>query len=164
MLTISKSCSTTLQQASNGTTVEVEVTYGGSVCNTGQSQVTGIALTDYPDSLAITNGTGKSVVATGITLNARTCTTTNNVTTCTPTCASYGPFTYIPTAIDETIGTGGTGNGRYFFDDLITITSATATIGPPVGTITSTDSRVNGTYGEGTARCPICQGSGECTQ
>jgi hypothetical protein len=163
-LTVSKSCSTTLQQAANGTTVAVLVTYGGSVCNTGPSNVTGVALKDYPDSVAITNGTGTQV-ASSITLGPGT--------TANPTCKTYGPFTYTPTTIDETIN-GGAGAGRYFFDDLVTISSAT----PAVGTLTqfensnpnptppfvyNADPRINGTYGFGSARCPICQGSGECT-
>jgi hypothetical protein len=152
-LTISKSCSTTLQQAANGTTVDVLVTYGGMVCNTGVSQVTGVSIKDYPDSVAIGQaGTGSSVVDSGITLGPAGSATA---------CASYGPHMYTPTAIDETIN-GGTSAGRYFFDDLVTIPTATPTIGT-ITKVTSSDTRTNGTYGFGMARCPICQGSAECT-
>jgi hypothetical protein len=150
-LTVGKSCSTTLKQAANGTTVDVLVSYGGSVCNTGPSQVTGISLKDYPDSIA--NGTGGtgSTVDTNITLGPGT---TGN-----PTCKSYGPHTYTPTAIDETIN-GGADSGRYFFDDLITIPTASATVGS-LTVVQSSDPRTNGTFGFGTARCPICA-FGEC--
>lgn len=153
-LTVTKSCTTTLQVASGA--VAVQVAYGGQVCNTGPSQVTNIALTDYPNSSNQT-GTGTQV-ASGITLGPGT--------VASPTCKSYGPLAYSPTLIDQTIvgndGIAGDGPGRYFFSDLLTITSAT----PGVGTITkvtSTDARTNGTYGFATASCPICQGSGECT-
>ncbi len=152
-LNISKSCSTTLQQAANGTTVAVVVSYGGQVCNTGPSQITGVSIKDYPDSVAIGQvGTGSSVVDSGITLGPA-----GSVTAC----ATYGPHTYTPTVIDETIS-GGNGAGRYFFDDLVTIPTATPTIGT-LTKVTSSDTRTNGTFGFGTARCPICQGSAECT-
>ena len=159
-LTVSKSCSTTLQQAGNGTTVSVLVSYGGMVCNTGPSQVTGVALTDYPDSVAITNGTGSSTVASGIALGPAGSATA---------CYSYAS-SYTPTVIDETINSGN-GAGRYFFDDLITISSGTASIGTlttfqnsnPQGANYNSDARINGTHGFGSARCPICQGSAECT-
>jgi hypothetical protein len=147
-LTVSKSCSTILQQAPNGSTVQVQVMYGGTITNTGSSQVTGISLEDYPDSIA--NGTG----GTGSTVQS-------SITLAPGASMNYGPFTYIPTAIDETIS-GGTGNGRYFFDDLITIPTATATLGT-LTKVSSMDPRTNGTYGYAPARCPICQGSGECT-
>ena len=149
-LTVSKSCSTSLT-----TSAAVQVSYGGLVCNTGPSQVTGIALTDYPNSVAITNGTNGTVVKSGITLGPGT---TNS-----PTCVPYGPYTYNPTAVDETIN-GGTGAGRYYFDDLVTISSATPSVGTltqfqntnPNGANYNPDARINGTYGFGTARCPIC--------
>jgi len=148
-LTVSKSCSTILQQAPNGTTVEVQVMYSGTVTNTGSSQVTGITLEDYPDSIALPNGSGTTVqsaftLAPGGTFN-------------------YGPFTYIPSAIDMTVSAGGTGNGRYFFDDLITIPTATATVGTLTKVSGNPDARANGTFGFGTASCPICA-AGECTQ
>jgi hypothetical protein len=150
-LTVGKSCSTTLQTGTNGTPVSVLVSYGGSVCNTGPSQVTGISLKDYPDSIA--NGTGGtgSTVDSGITLGPGT---TGN-----PTCKTYGPHTYTPTAIDETID-GGADSGRYFFDDLITIPTATAAVGT-LNVVQTGDPRTNGTFGFGTARCPICA-FGEC--
>ena len=153
-VTVSKSCTTKLVISSNQ--VAVQVAYGGQICNTGPAQVTGIALTDYPDS-SNQNGTGSQVVS-GVTLGP--------ATGAGPTCASYGPLTYNPSLIDQTIigndGIAGDGPGRYFFSDLITITSATPSVGT-ISKVTSTDPRVNGTYGFGTASCPICNGSGECT-
>jgi hypothetical protein len=152
-LTVSKTCSTTLVQAANGTTVDVSVSYQGSVCNTGPSQVTGISLKDYPDSIANgTSGTG-TVVDSSITLAPGT--------SANPTCKSYGPHTYTPTAIDETINSGA-GAGRFFFDDLITIPTATANVGT-LTKVSSSDARTDGTFGFNTARCPICQGPAECT-
>ena len=152
-LTVSKSCSTTLQVS--GGAVSVQVKYGGQVCNTGPSQVTGISLKDYPDSSNV-NGTGTQVDS-GITLGPGT---TSN-----PTCQSYGPHNYNPTLIDQTItgtdGIAGDGPGRFFFSDLITIPTATPTIGT-ITKVTSSDPRTNGTFGFGNASCPLC-GSGECT-
>ncbi len=153
-LTVSKSCGTTLQTAGNGTTVSVLVTYSGQVCNTGPSQVTGISLKDYPDSTFYgTTGSG-STIHSGITLGP-----SGSLTAC----YSYGPDTYTPTAIDKTIGTGGTGAGRYFFDDLITIPTATPAIGSITVVNTPGDPRTDKTFGFSTASCPICQGSAECT-
>jgi hypothetical protein len=153
MLTVSKTCKTTLQVLNNQ--VSVKVSYGGQVCNTGPSQVTNVALTDYPDS-SNTSGTGTSV-SSGITLGPGT--------VATPTCTSYSG-TYTPTLIDQTvIGSGqiaGDGPGRYFFSDLIAISSATAAIGS-LNSLTTTDPRTNKTFGFTTASCPICQGSSECT-
>ncbi len=154
VLTVSKTCKTTLQVS--GSQVAVKVTYGGQVCNSGPSQVTGISLTDYPDSSNV-SGTGSSV-ASGITLGP--------ATSAGPTCTSYGPLNYSPSLIDQTItgtdGIAGDGAGRYFFSDLITISSATPAIGS-ITKVTSSDPRTNGTYGYGTASCPICQGAAECT-
>ena len=153
-LTVSKACSTSLQVS--GGVVRAQVQYGGSVCNTGPSRITNISLTDYPNS-SNQSGTG-AVVATGITLNPGT---TDN-----PTCQRYGPLTYTPNLIDQTImgsnGVPGDGPGRYFFSDLITITSATPSVGT-LTTISSTDARTNGTYGMGVASCPVCN-TNECVQ
>jgi hypothetical protein len=164
-LTVTKSCSTTLQNGANGTAVSVLVSYGGMVCNTGAAKVTGVALTDYPDSIAITSGTNGTSVQSGITLGPKGSTNP-------PDCVSY-TGSYTPTLLDETINSGA-GAGRYFFDDLVTISSATAAVGtltqfenttqtpvPPL--VYNPDSRINATYGFASARCPICQGSSECT-
>lgn len=154
-LTVSKSCKTTLQV--NSGQVAVQVSYGGQICNTGASQVTGIALTDYPDS-SNTTGAGTGVTS-GITLGPGT--------VANPTCQSYGPFTYSPTLIDQTVvgndGIAGDGAGRYFFSDLITISSASAKVGGLTKITGTGDARIDGSYGDATASCPICQGSGECT-
>ena len=152
-LTVTKSCTTKLVVSSGQ--VAAQVSYGGQICNTGPAQVTGISLTDYPDS-SNQNGTGSQVVS-GVTLGPVGSATA---------CSNYGPLTYNPSLIDQTIqgsdGIAGDGPGRYFFSDLITITSATPSVGT-ISKVSSTDARVNGTYGYGTASCPICNGSGECT-
>lgn len=68
--------------------------------------------------------------------------------------------TWIIDVIAGPVGSGGTGAGRYFWNDAVTITSATAT----VGTLNKlTTGPFSGTYGGAAASCPICQGSGECT-
>jgi hypothetical protein len=155
-LTVTKSCKTALTVLNNQ--VSVQVTYGGQICNVGGSQVTGIALTDYPDS-SNAGGSGTQVVS-GVTLGPGT--------TASPACVAYGPLTYNPSLIDQTVvgndGIAGDGAGRYFFSDLITITAAKQTIGePPTKVTNNPDTRVNGTFGYATASCPICQGSAECT-
>jgi hypothetical protein len=140
MLTVSKSCTTTLAPI-NGA-VSVQVAFSGQVCNTGQSQITGITLVDYPS----TSSTAAAVA---------------NIPTLAPAACTPYTGTYTPTGIDTAVN-GGTGPGRYFFNDLVTITAAKSTLGT-LTPITSTDARANGTYGYATASCPICQGSGECT-
>jgi hypothetical protein len=148
-LTITKSCSTTLQVSSGA--VSVLVSYGGTITNAGPSKVTGITLEDYPDSSNI-NGAGTPL--------------TGSYSLDPGTSVNYGPLTYSPSLIDQTIqgsdGIAGDGPGRFFFSDLVTITAATPTIGT-LKKVVSSDPRTNGTYGFGTASCPICQGSGECT-
>jgi hypothetical protein len=147
-LVITKTCSTSLQ-VSNGA-VSVLVTYGGTISNNGQSTVTGITLKDYPDSSNV-NGGGASVggtysLAPGGSVN-------------------YGPLTYSPTLIDQTIkgsdGIAGDGPGRYFFSDLITIPTAKASIGSLTVVSTPGDPRTDKTFGFAPASCPICQ-TGEC--
>jgi hypothetical protein len=154
VLSITKSCKASLQ--ATGGAVSAVVSYGGTVCNAGSSQVTGITLRDYPNS---TNQSGAGTdVESGITLGPGT---SQN-----PTCVNYGPFTYSPTLIDQTItgadGIAGDGPGRYFFSDLIVIKSATSTLSPQPIPTSSPDARVNGTFGNFTASCPICQGASEC--
>jgi hypothetical protein len=132
-LTVSKSCTAGLVAPGGTSPVHVSVSYGGQVCNTGQSRVTNITLTDYPGS-----STSGASVANNITVNAGAC-------------VSYGQFSYTPTEIDSTPTAG-----RDFFKDTITISSAT----PQFGTLSSIsgnpDPRVNGKYAFDVATCPIC--------
>jgi hypothetical protein len=135
----------------------VLVSYSGQVCNNGVSQVTGIGLTDTPSSGPTANPSIGTLPA---------CTSFDASGNCTETdannCKSYSS-NYVPTNIDMVVsGIGGasTGQGRYFWNDAATITSATAT----VGTLNKLSSGpYTGTYGGASASCPICQGTGECT-
>lgn len=132
-----------------GTSIGVLVSFSGQVCNNGVSAVTGVALTDTPD-------TGP--------------TATINIGSLAPgACTSYSG-SYVPTTLDGIVA-GGTGQGRYTWGDLITITSANADIGAlckigdpsPCPQFTTPPAGTAGTYGFATATCPICQGPGECT-
>jgi hypothetical protein len=162
-LSVTKGCSTSLSASgSNPTLVAVQVAFSGSVCNSGPSSVTGIALEDFQS----TSGTG---VTSGITLGSTTlgpatgtCSTSNGVTTCSiPACTQYSG-TYTPSGID-TIVSGGTGPGRYFFNDLVAVSGAKSSIGSLQTLSGQTETRCNGTFACAPASCPICQGSGECT-
>jgi hypothetical protein len=144
-ITVSKSCSTTLHV--DGNVVDVLVSYGGKVCNTGQSQVTNISLTDY---------TGTSVSATGVGVD--TGLSVGPGTTASPTCVSYGPHTYTPSSIDQAASAG-----RFFFDDTIVIKTATPALGTLNTIQTPSDPRTDGSYGFAPASCPICD-VGECVQ
>ena len=154
-LSVTKGCTTSLA-APNPTTgfgsVAITVSFSGKVCNTGVSQVTGVGLTDYPHS-SDPNSTG-TVIASNLTLApAGTAGGTD--------CASFAG-SYNPTLYDSAVG-GGTGPGRYLFNDLLTITSATATVGTLQKVSGQPDPRENGTYGFTTASCPLCFGAGQCT-
>ena len=144
-ITISKSCSTTLQVSGN--VVDVLVSYSGQVCNTGQSDVTNISLTDY---------TGTSTSATGTPLNDSL--SVGPGTTSKPTCVSYGTHTYVPSSIDATATAG-----RFFFDDTIVIKTATPALGTLQTISTPSDPRTDGSYGFHAASCPICDVA-ECVQ
>ncbi len=138
-LSITKSCRTSLT-----TTAAVLVSFGGQVCNNGTSQLTGVNLRDY--------GNSSNLSGTGTALNT-------NLTLAPGACHSYAG-SYLPTQYDSIVD-GGDGPGRYFFNDLIVITSATATIGSQPQPVSSPDPRINGTFGSANASCPLCA-AGEC--
>jgi hypothetical protein len=144
-ITVSKSCSTTLQVSGN--VVDVLVSYGGKVCNTGQSEVTNISLTDY-------TGTSTSAASTAVDSSL----SVGPGTTANPTCVNYGPHSYVPSSIDMAASAG-----RYFFDDTIVIKTATPALGTLQTVSTPNDPRTNGSYGYAAASCPICN-VGECVQ
>jgi hypothetical protein len=141
-LTVTKSCTTSLNASA-----QVQVAFSGQVCNTGPSQVTGVSLTDFPS----TSSTG-TAVSSGITLAPA-----GQTGACVPYSSSYAPTHY------DSAVSGGTGPGRYFFNDLITISGASSTLGGLTTLSNQTDTRCNGSYGCAPASCPLCQSPGECT-
>lgn len=157
---MNKMCSTTLS-AGNGD-VHVVVNYNGTVCNTGPASISGLAMSDYPDDL-LANGTSIPAGSIG-SLSLAPCTQVDAITGLCDTpaaCTTYSG-SYTATNIDIT-ASGGTGPGRFFFNDEAVVTGAT----PSVGTLNKVSSMTgdpgDGQFAEGSASCPICQGSGECT-
>jgi hypothetical protein len=159
-LSVNKTCGSAglggVTLTANGGSIGIAVNYSGQVCNNGAVQVTGVKLTDFASNS--TTGTAVGPLA-GYTL-APSGQPGN--------CASYSG-SYIPSTIDLTVfaansNVPGSGPGRYFFNDLVTISAATPAI---PGSLTAlekqTDARCNATYGCAPASCPICQGAGECT-
>lgn len=161
-LTVTKSCTTTL--AASGGDVHVVVNYSGSVCNTGPSQVTGIALTDY-EHTSTTATTPAPAMAGGLT-TLGPCTTFDQSGKCSaPICRGY-TGSYVAstdTPVLDQLNNPGQGPGRFNFDDLVTISNAHATVGSLTALSNQTDARCNATYGCAAYTCPICDGSGECT-
>jgi hypothetical protein len=154
-LKVNKNCSTTLVQS--GFDVQVQVSYQGTVCNTGSSQITGLALSDFTGSAekAQSGGTGPTPVTTTL----APCTSVDGVTgLCdapATACTTYAG-SYTPTSIDATATAG-----RFFFDDQVVISGAHATVGD-LTKVTSSDPVCNGTFGCSTLiSCPICD-VGEC--
>ena len=151
-LKITKICSTSL--VAEGGVVDVNVAFSGTVCNTGKSSITGLALTDYQG----TSGTGHSVTpaATGL----APCTSVDGVTgLCNSpanACTTYSS-SYVPSTIDATATAG-----RYFFNDEMVITGATASIGT-LNQVSSTDAKCDKSYGCASASCPICD-KNQCVQ
>jgi hypothetical protein len=147
----------------------VVVPYSAQVCNNGTSQLTNIQVADYPNP-------GTNLVAVspnGFTLNPGECTGTSTTTACTSTSQCTGgdtcvnsvctapanpTGTYIPTNFDS--ASTGTTNGRFSFDDKISVTSAHAVIGsqpaPVSGCTNSGDLACSG------QTCPLCP-LGDCS-
>jgi len=171
-VTINKHCAaptlSDLSCSSSGCVVVVP--YSAQVCNTGTSQLTGIQVIDYPNPGNNLSPTGGSFPT--FTLNAGECTGTTSTTACTSNAQCSGSDTcvggfctapanlsgtYIPTGFDS--ASTGTSNGRFLFDDSISVTKATSTIGPGIspvsGCTNSTDLACSG------QTCPLCP-SGEC--
>lgn len=158
---MNKMCNTTL--VAGGGDVHVVVNYNGTVCNTGPAKISGLSMSDYPDNL-LANGTSIAAGSIG-SLTLAPCTTVDGTTgLCdapATACTTYSG-SYDATNIDIT-ASGGTGPGRYFFNDEAVVTGATPSVGT-LNKVSSTGSDPgNGQYSEGSASCPICQGSGECT-
>jgi len=111
-----------------GSVVDVKVFYTAKVCNTGQSQLTSINLSDDWGS-PLQHDTPNSIAS----LAPGACTTIKS--------------SYTPNSIDSS-------TGRYGFTDTIRVTSATASLGsnptPAVGCPTATDLACSA------VTCPIC--------
>lgn len=155
-LKVNKMCSTTLVVQPNFD-VHVQVTYNGTVCNTGSSQITGLTLADFVGT-AENAQTGGSGPAPGTTTLAP-CTAVDSVTgLCTSPASACTTYTgsYTPTTIDATATAG-----RFFFTDEVVISGASATVGT-LTKVTSPDAVCNNTFGcSGPVSCPICD-VGEC--
>lgn len=155
-LKVTKSCTTTLVES--GSDVQVKVNYSGTVCNTGASQITGITLLDYTGSseTAQSGGAGPTPGTTTLVPCTSVDPTTKTCLAPTAACTAYSG-NYFPTTIDATAAAG-----RFFFNDLVVVSNATATIGT-LNKVSSSDPKVNNTYGFASASCPICDKS-ECVQ
>lgn len=110
-LSITKTCSVCLAQPTNPGPVVTEVTFGGTVCNTGNDELTGVTVTD--------NHPNASVTVTSTTLAKGACTAYTG---------SYIPQS-LPITVYETDGITSLGLG---FSDQTTA-SATSALG---GTVT----------------------------
>ncbi len=120
----------------------VQVPFSGHVCNSGSVQLTGITLADDPVALS------PGITPNGFTLNPGQC--TGDVGAPADPTGTYRP----------TSATNGSVPGRYFFADTLSITAATAAIGPnptPVGAPCPA-----GALACGAQSCPLCP-VGTCT-
>ncbi len=167
-VSITKHCATpgisNLVCSSGGCVVQVPIT--GTVCNTGQVQLTNIQVVDNPATLS-------AITPNGFTLNPGECTGTTTTTACTTTSQCAGSDTcvngfctapanltgtYQPTSFDP--GSTGNSNGRFLFDDTIRVTSATSAFGPPVTAVAGCPSTSD--LACDTKACPLCP-QGECS-
>ena len=128
--------------SSSGCFVTVPIT--AQVCNNGSTQLTNIQVADNPATLS-------PLTPNGFTLNPGQCTG-----------GAGNPAnpagTYKPTAFDP--ASDGVSNGRFLFDDTISVTSATPALGSPItavqGCPNSTDLACS------SQACPLCP-QGECS-
>ncbi len=118
----------------------VQVNFSGEVCNTGQTPLSGVTLTDDP--AAVFTPSVIPTIAAGA-------------------CVKYSGY-YLPSGV--TWGDLGGASGRYSFADSIKVTGATATLGPSPGL----DPTCLGTFLSdaqacGGATCNICPASATCS-
>jgi hypothetical protein len=125
----------------------VQVNFSGDVCNTGQTTLTGITLTDNPaaDSLTVNWPGTAGTLAAGA-------------------CAKYSG-NYMPTGV--TAGDLGGASGRYSFSDQIKVTGATAALGTSPGHDATCISSSGSTFLDnaqacGGATCNICPAGATC--
>jgi hypothetical protein len=147
----------------------VLVPIAANVCNNGNVQLTNITVADHP-------GTLSAMTPNNFTLNPGECTGTTTTTACTTnaqctggdTCVSgfctappNPTGTYMPTSYDKS--SDGVTNGRFLFDDTVSVTGATASLGSnptpeaSCGSLggSSTDLACS------SVMCPLCP-QGEC--
>jgi hypothetical protein len=105
---------TILQVNPLGQDVEVKVSFNGTVCNPGPSQIENLAARDYT-----AGGASAAVTLASTTLSP--CTTPDGSGGCSQPLSACTTFTgsYVPTTIDGTAPLG-----RYFFKDEVVLTNA----------------------------------------
>lgn len=149
-ISVQKSCGAsplagTYLDCSSGSCV-VKASFSALVCNEGSVQLKNVALSD--DS-------GATLSQNNLTLDPAGTVVNKVATDCATVTGTYTPKGYSNT--DTTI------LGRYFFDDVISVTSATPTI--PGTKITGTDTTMcpagSTALACSKASCPLC-GQGEC--
>lgn len=125
----------------------VQVNFSGDVCNTGESPLTGVTLTDNPAATL-------TVAWPGATGNLAAAGQSG-------ACAKYSGY-YLPSGV--TAGDLGGAAGRYSFGDEIKVTGATATLGTSPGAdSTCVSVFASGAQACGGATCNICPGTATCS-
>lgn len=131
------------QLVTSGGVAAVQVNFSGQICNTGQTPLTGVIVTDNP-AATITPATIPTLAAQGQTGD----------------CAKYSGY-YMPSGV--TAGDLGGASGRYAFTDEIKVTGATATLGSSPGhEATCTSTFASDAQACGGANCNICPAASTC--
>ncbi|MCI0352249.1 MAG: hypothetical protein L0Z53_22755 [Acidobacteriales bacterium] len=134
------------QLVTNSGLAAVQVNFSGQVCNTGQTPLTNVTLTDNPGA-SITVAWPGSAGALGASGQPNAC-------------ANYSG-NYLPSGV--TFGDLGGAAGRYAFSDEIKVTGATATLGQSPGhDATCVSPFASDAQACGGATCNICPGSAVC--
>lgn len=146
VVTIAKHCGapgkSNLVCGSGGCFVTVPIT--AQVCNNGNTQLTNIQVADSPATLS-------AIAPNGFTLNPGQCTgTTGN--------PANPSGTYKPTGFDP--ASDGITNGRFLFDDTISVTSATPALGPALTAVQGCPNTTD--LACSSQACPLCP-QGECS-
>ncbi len=130
----------------NSGVAAVQVNFSGQVCNTGQTPLTNVTLTDSPAATINITWPG--------TTGALPAGTTGN-------CAKY-TGSYLPSGV--TAGDLGGVAGRYAFQDEIKVTGATATLGNSPGhDVTCTSTFSDTAQACASANCHVCP-AGTCVE
>jgi hypothetical protein len=129
-INITKLCSPGTSLVDNGDTVVVQVGVSGQVCNSGDALLNNIVLAHSP--------------ITSINLSSNTLA---------PGACATWDATYLPPSISS--GNGAI-PGRYFFDDSISVASATPAVGPPLTPPGPGVCPSSGDLACAAASCPLC--------